>query len=232
MAYTPTPRVKNALDDTKMKLTAPAPTAAGKTASLVWGITGNNPRATVYTQDPNENDERTGYGKIIAKLDITVFNAFMVLVRQIANGPTDTKAKMENKNYTWFNRKRSDTPAVINTLWAGKDKDGGVWISIDEQNRPKIKFYISTPDFHCLYNGDGTPFTPEQVSKTFTIGYTELVQRTMNNLFTTTWVAPEPKTPPQNNGGGYNQQQQRQAPQQSRQAAPPAESTSDDDFPY
>lgn len=52
--FRPPPRIKNALDNRKLNLSAPTPGAQGKYANLIWGIINNNPRITVYTGDPSE----------------------------------------------------------------------------------------------------------------------------------------------------------------------------------
>lgn len=201
-----TPRKKNALDHRKLNLSAPCPTAQGKYSTLIWGVHANNPRLTVYTGDPEDSSERTGYGRIAANLDTPTFYAFVELLERISRGPEDCKFKIENKNYTWFGGKRSEVPVVVSSLWVGKDKEGAVWISITAENRPIIKFYINIPDFHAMFHGDGTPFSKAETSTLFAIGYCALLRNMVSELLVKEYVEEAPKKPfdasKQNRGGG------------------------------
>ena len=206
-------RTKNALDNRKLNLSAPTPGHQGKRASLIWGLYSNNPRLTVYTGDPNDQDASKGYGKITANLDAPVFFAFLQLLEMAVDPatPNDWKAKIENKNFIFPGGKRSEAPVVVSELFVGKDKDGVVWISIVDRNkdRPRIKFVIGGNDFHRFLHSDGTPFTDAETSVLFAKGYIKLLQEMMGNLLCSLWVEPEQR-PQQNNrggnggGGGYN----------------------------
>ena len=64
MAYEQTireSRVKNALDNRKLFLTAPVPStdpeAKGKYSTLQWMLVKNNPRMVVWTNDPADTGE-------------------------------------------------------------------------------------------------------------------------------------------------------------------------------
>lgn len=205
-------RVKNALDNRKLNLSAPTPGVQGAKASLIWGLYANNPRLTVYTNDPNDSGEQNGYGKISANLDGPTFFAFLELLKVAANAPGEFKDKVENKNFIFPGGKRSERPVVVSELWAGKDKDGIVWISVTARDRPKIKFPILSPDFHQFIHGDGTPYEPAETSKLFALGYINLLDKMMAHLMVTLWVEPEKKdfggdrggNRGGGGGGGYN----------------------------
>jgi uncharacterized membrane protein YgcG len=194
-------RIKNALDNRKLNLSAPTPGVQGKYASLIWGLYSNNPRLTVYTNDPNDSGEQNGYGKISANLDGPTFFAFLELLKIAVAAPGEFKDKVENKNFIFPGGKRSERPVVVSELWAGKDKDGLIWISVTARDRPKIKFPITNPDFHQFLHGDGTPYAPAETSKLFALGYINMLDKMMAHLMVTLWVEPEKKNPP---GGGGN----------------------------
>lgn len=206
-------RIKNALDNRKLNLSAPTPGHQGKTASLIWGLYGGaNPRLTVYTNDPNDQDAKTGYGKISANLDAPTFFAFLNYLDQACKleTPNDWKIKLENKNFTFFNGKRSDAPSLVSELIVGKDKDGVIWIAVFDKNkdRPKIKFQFGYNDFHRFVYPDGNPVPANEVSVAYAQGYITLLRGVVPNLLVDLYQEPEPKPNQGGNrggqGGGYN----------------------------
>lgn len=202
--FTPTPRVKNALDNRKLNLSAPVPNVQGKYASLIWGLYSNNPRITVYTNDPNDNNA-PGYGKISANLDLPVFYAFLHMLNMAIEAPGEYKNKVENKNYIFPGGKRSDTPVVVSELHVGKDKDGVLWISVTDamkKERPRIKFKFTPGDFHQFQHGDGRPYTEGEASVLFAKGYVNLLNSMMAHLAVVNYVEP-----PQKDQGGGGQRQ-------------------------
>lgn len=197
------PRKKIALDNSKLNLNAPCPTAPGKTSAWTWGFVKNNPRITVYTRDPADNTDKTGYGKIVANLDSPTLYMFFNLIEQAIKEPNGWKDKVVNRNYTWFGGKRSDAPVVLNELWAGKDADGCIWVSIvaKDKDRPIIKFIFGGTEFHHLYHGDGTQYTAAEASIGYAKGYVDVLRGIYTHLHVTEYVEPEP---PQQRPGGNN----------------------------
>lgn len=206
----PAPRVKNAFDNGKLKLSAPTPGVDKARANLIWGLEANNPRITVYTGDPQDAGADKGYGKIVAKLDLPVFFMVMELLHRAVDfkatsETSEFKDKVENKGYTWFSGKKSERPEVLNAIWIGKDKEGVIWISVTARNRPIIKFPFAPSDFHYFVHGDGTPFTAGETSVLFSRGYIRLLEKMMSAMAVSHWVEPPPRDPPpgtQRQGGG------------------------------
>lgn len=198
------PRKKIALDNSKLNLTAPCPTAPGKISALSWGFVKNNPRLTVYTRDPAEDNEKTGYGKIVANLDLPTLYMFFDNVHRAIVAENGFKVKIENKNYTFFGGKRSDAPQVLTELWTGKDKDGCVWVSITAVGRPMIKFIFGGTEFHHLFHGDGSPYTQAEASVGFAKGHIDLMRQLYSQVAVAEYVEPEPYQPRQGQGGGGN----------------------------
>ena len=204
--FQPTPRKKNALDSKKLNLVAPCPTAPGKRSSLIWGVYSNNPRLTVYTGDPEDSTERTGYGKIAANLDTPTFFAFIEMLEASAKSTEECKQKIDNKGFTWFGGKRSEVPVVLNSLIVGKDAEGCVFISVVADNRPIIKFFIGPSESHALYHSTGKPFTKAESSSLYAIAYCQLLRNMVGNVLVSEYVEEVAKKPYNPQGGNNNNQ--------------------------
>jgi hypothetical protein len=192
MAFTPEPRVKNALDNRKLNLVAPTPGVSGKFASLVWGLYANNPRITVYTNDPSDSSESKGYGRISANLDLPIFYTFLAKLTEVINHDGEIRYKIENKNYIFPNGKRSEKPVVVSELWFGKDKDGTIWLSVTARDRPKIKFPFAPYElYHSFQNADGTPIPPSEISKLYAKAYVTILENMMTHMACENYVEPK-----------------------------------------
>lgn len=201
--FRPPERVKNALDNRKLSMSVPCPGAQGKWSSLQWGLYANNPRITVFTNDPNDTGADKGYGKISANLDLPVFAAFLCELDKIIMGPEDVKVGIENKNFIFPGGKRSEKPVVVSTLWFGKNKEGEVWMSVVARDRPKIQFKFGAgQDFHHFVRGDGTPYSAGEWSQLCAKGYIRILEEMMPALAVANYVEPPKKDPPAG-GGGY-----------------------------
>lgn len=199
-------RIKNALDNRKLSLSATCPTSPQNKSSLSWSIIGNNPRCTIYTNDPEDNGQKNDYGRIVAKLDLAIFMMYMNLIDRVIKAPPDTKFGIKNENFKFPNGKRTDAPVLENTLWVGKDKDGIMWLSVVDANksRPVIKFPFVPSNFHHFIHGDGTPFTAAETSVLFAEGYRDTMARIMTHLAVTEYKEPPPKNQQGGGGGQYN----------------------------
>lgn len=236
--FQPPVRKKIALDNNKLNLSAECPTAAGKYSKLLWGFHNNNPRITVYTGDPSESTDKTNYGRIIANLDLPILYSFFELLERSITEENGFKAKIENKNFTFYGGKRSDAPVVVSELWVGKDKEGVVWMSVVMKDRPMIKFSLVPSTYHNLYHGDGTAFTKSEASVCFAKGYSYLLKQIYAQLSLTEFVDLQAlKDAKQGGGGGYNRgggQSSWQNNRQNKQPSEPAKSNADfgDDLPF
>jgi hypothetical protein len=205
--FKPAPREKNAFDNKKLNLTAPCPTAKGKMSSLVWGLFSNNPRITVYTNDPEDNTASKNYGKISANLDGPTFFAFLDLLYKVVDHEGEYKDKVDNMNYIFPGGKRSDRPVITSELWVGKDKEGVIWMSVAapaSQDRPRIKFIFQSSEFHHWIHGDGTPYSAAEASKLYARGYVRMLENMMAQMMVSNYVEPPPRdnTRGGNAGGG------------------------------
>ncbi len=208
------PRKKIALDNRKLSLYAPCPSAPGKSSSLSWRLVSNNPRICVYTNDPADMTEKNQNGLIAAALDAPVFFMLMQLLYKTIDGPNGVKEKIENKNFIFPGGKRSEKPVVVSEIIVGKDDDGVVFISVVafDKSRPRVKFELVPNEFHSLFHQNGQPFTKGEASALYARGYMQCLEGLMTHLLVTEWVEPEKKDNGNNRGGnrngGNNQRQQ------------------------
>jgi uncharacterized membrane protein YgcG len=193
-------RKKIAFDNRKLHLSTPCPTAKGKWSSLQVNLFSNNPRITVYTNDPEDQGESKQYGKISANLDAQVFFVFLQKLNEIIAGPSgEDKVKIENKNFIFPGGKRSESPVIQSELHFGKDAEGVVWLSVTAKDRPRIKFNFGVNDFHTLYHKSGEQYSKGEQSQLFARGWVRIMENMMTHMLVTEWTPPEPKD---NSGGG------------------------------
>jgi uncharacterized membrane protein YgcG len=203
-------RKKIAFDNRKLHLSTPCPTAKGKYSSLQVNLFSNNPRITVYTNDPDDQGESKQYGKITANLDAQVFMVFLGALAKIIDGPAgqEDKVKIENKNFIFPGGKRSESPVVQSELHFGKDAEGVVWVSVTARDRPRIKFPFGKSDFHTLFHKTGEQYSNGEQSALFARGWVRLMENMLAHLLVTEYVEPEKKDNGGGNrnggGGGYN----------------------------
>jgi hypothetical protein len=233
--FTGTPRKKIALDNGKFNLSAPS-TAEGKTASLTWGLHKNNPRIIVWTRDPQDMTEKNGNGKIQAELDMPVMLSLIESLELAIIKEPGWRAKLENKNYTYFGGKRSDAPVVLTEIWVGKDKEGYVFLSVTAPNRPTIKFKVAPSSFHHWFNSDGSQYTPQQISEIYAKGYAQMLRHVYLNLAVTEFVdvQAEKQQKQGGQGGGWNNNRNQNNAGGGGWNKQPAQTSSDqdDDLPF
>lgn len=199
--FKPVERTKIVFDEPKLDLKTL--NSKGKMSTLKWGLYKNNPRLTVYTNDP---DDTVDNGRIQAPLDAKTFYGFLVLLSRAIKSTVPFKAKIDNMNFTFFGGKRSENPTVISSLWVGRDEDGCIWISITAPKHPSIKFTFDHPDFHFIYHANGDQYTKAEYSQVYAEAYERLLTTLMTTAMNTHYIAPEPRPEGQQGGnrqGGY-----------------------------
>lgn len=193
-------RPKNVLDDRRIGMSAPS-TAKGKWASLNWGYFGNQARLTIWTNDPDDQqDKRNNNGRIDVKMPAMDFCKFLVLLEMATNFPEtgDHKRWMEVKDYSWYGKEKSKEVEVQGTLYVGR-KDGVVWMSLvsKDKGRPRIKFPFGNTMYTAFYNGDGEAMTDAEISLLVAKANLLFLKQTIPTLAVTTYKEPEKK-----DGGG------------------------------
>ncbi len=184
------PIKKNALDNRKLFLFAPAPNATSGQAVLMWNVFSNNPRVTVFTGDPTDNSQANNKGRISANLDAPVFFTFIEMMERVAKSKTPIELKVLNRNYSWVNNQRSEEPSVVSELHVGKDGDGQVWISVEAEKRPKVKFFVAPSDWHQFCYADGKPIEKADLITMHTLGYCQLLRNLVSGIMLNEYSEP------------------------------------------
>lgn len=211
---------KHALNNPKIVLSAPCPTAPGKMSHMKWDIYLNNPRIVIKTNDPSMLNKENQFGMFQAGMDTPIFGVWLEMLLDFANGAVDRKAKIQNQGRE--NESLSD-------IWFGKDKDGCVFVSVvyKKEEKPVIKFIFGPSDdrYHKIFHADGTEYTRAELSVIYAKSYYRFLGDMMNTILTTDYVEPAPFNP----DGGYPNKSNYVKPSGNQNTN---KSISNDDLPF
>lgn len=181
-------------------------------ATLTWAVMDGNPRLIARTGE--KASEENGYGKITAALDVAMAGMVFELLQEALDSQPGWKRKIVNRS-TYVDNRRFDTPQHVNDIAIGKDTEGRIWISLIQEGRPTIRFYMLPSSWHGLVNADGSVPAADELSAAFTRGYLrvgpELVAAVCalsvkDNQDEASAFA-ESGAPQRSGGGGYQQRQ-------------------------
>lgn len=144
------------LNDFKLRLTAKPLAQGAKPPAFVISIYRNNPQFTVFTG----HDNGSGLTMISAGMDIFTFRTVMLSLKELAINQTLGACKFRIDNKKPIPKEQRTDPKVrlkvTSETWIGKDEDGKCWVSLvstENEQAPKIKFYIGT-DYYHSYNAN------------------------------------------------------------------------------
>lgn len=164
MAEQPVKVPVNELD--RWSMFTPAPGVENRNSKLSWCIRAGNPRITVYTQIPTDQDK--GYGMINAPMDPATFLSFLSTLEAVALSPTPIKYQLKCET----SRKDADgvsSKFLLSTVMYGKGEDGIIWLSVIAEDRPKIVFNFTISNYHVFSISDRGPLTASEASKLQTL---------------------------------------------------------------
>jgi hypothetical protein len=247
--FIPPPKKKTAIEDQKWQLTAPCPTAQGKTSSFAVRLNGNNPQIIVYSNDPEDRGDAYKYGEIKASLNPKVFATITQMIRKLVHEKEPNSYFIRNSNHVFFGGKRSERPELINSVIVAREQDGTISIClVDEKykNRPKIKFSFGLDVYHEICKGDGSKLSRAELSQFVALGWCSYMDKMRCHLVADNYEEPQKKQQGgnnnygknapgarygNNNGGGNNQNyQQRQQPRSD--AIPASIDSFDEEIPF
>lgn len=222
-----TPLPRTALNEFKLRLSAPIVEGASRRPTLAVSVIKNNPRLQVRTEVETDANK----GLVNAPMDTNTFYVFLELIKMAIDAEPNTAWQIANKNHTWVNGERSRDPSVISTTLIGKDGEGRVFIGVKAKNVTPVKFIFAPSFYHNVAYKDGSALSEAEISVLYAKGYVKSLENLVANILDTHYTPPEPR---QGNGGGnYGGGNYRGggggAPRQ-RSSAPPKEAPSDDNW--
>lgn len=201
-------RKKNALNNPKIRMSAPNPNVKGVFSTLSWDLYQNNPRIIADTKDPSLSSPDNGYGRITAALEPITFGIFLGMLETAIKSKEAFKNKIETFSHEYVNNQRSQEAIHSSDIWVGKDTEGHVFMSVvsKKPNFPVIKFIFGTPDqrYHKFYHADGTPLSKAELSVYAAIAYLNLLRSLVPSVMDTHYYEAPPNPNWKNNNGGGN----------------------------
>ena len=183
---------KTALDDPKLALHGEPWTEGDfkNKPSLKLRYVNNNFRFTCYLSHPDEGGDAK---PVNVNMTLNIANTFLSLLEAALDDPEWRMAGVENKNYDWYNQKRSDKPSVQSAASVARDKDGVICIIITGKNRPTAVFQFLPSFWFAIKYKDGTDMSKSDVSKHVARGWLNSVRGLMGPVAADMYKHPEPK---------------------------------------
>jgi hypothetical protein len=233
---------KAPIDWYQLALSAQCPAAPDQRSSMIFGVNNHNVTITVYTNDPNDKDNKqTNNGMIKTSMRIDVFLAFLAIFETVlkAKGPF----KRIVTGVRWYNGKdKLETPWNDTDLFVNKDADGVMSLTLTSKKSQKITFGFIPKGYHetHYFKDEAGNLLPDgEVSMMYARGRMELLKKVVelemfNKLLLTSrpdeYAPPVIRTFPGSNGGGGGNSSS--APQRSTPVRETATVDDDDDVPY
>lgn len=155
---------------------ANTPNRKGFRCRLVFGERNGNPRITHY---PNLEKESENEKTVVCSVgfDPMTFWEFLRRFELIIRGPEGGKDHIENR----ARKKNEDgTPGdwyIMNSLRFGKDEEGVVWIAIQDERVPNVRYLIENSAYHNFFREDGTRVSRAEGSKAYAMALVDLLRR-------------------------------------------------------
>ena len=142
----------------------------GKKARFQFSVREGYPRLTVFT------GARGRDGIISGPMDIDGFLVFTKSLQDIANGKPGDKMAVDLKTMLYENNQPTDKTQLMSTLFFGKDDDGMVWLGLQTEGKPKLKFIFKVSDYMLFRKADGTTPLPSEMSSIIASSYASMLE--------------------------------------------------------
>lgn len=142
----------------------------GKRARFQFSVRETYPRLTVFTGAKGKE------GIISGPMDMDGLMLFCKYLEDIADGPNNSKMAIELKTMQYENDKPTDNKVLVSTLFCGKDEKGHVWIGLQAEGKPKLKFIFKGTDYMVFKKSDGTSPSDSEMSAIIAKSYVNMVK--------------------------------------------------------
>lgn len=163
-------RKKTPLDEVGLRLTADTlENGTGRPTLKVYPNGKNTVRFDIWSNLPGDKND----GRITLDVPFGILFVFLELVKYYAEPSTQAdRSHVELTGFTFFGGKRSEKPEVLGKLYAGKDEQGVVFISVQvsDSTRPKIMFPLLDQSFSRIVTPQGV-MNKAQASMIYARGY-------------------------------------------------------------
>lgn len=158
-------KTKRIFESAALVMWAPSPGTDNKFAKLSWGISGVNPRITVFTNNPADTGPGIVNSVISAPMNLVTMLTFLSHLENCVKSSTEIKGRIACYTMKWENGLRTNEKILLSEVWFGRDAEGLIWISLISPNRPQIRFVFSISDYCVITKSDGTTTTNAENSQ-------------------------------------------------------------------
>lgn len=225
--YRPQPKV-TILKDWKLRLSADPVNGSKRRPSLTWNTSAKGFVIQVYT---NVDSDHNG-GQIKAILDIPTFFAFTGMLEKAIESQGTFMQAIECKDYTWINRKRSDTPVKQAKLVVGKDDAGMVYIAVTSDKTSKVVFRFKVPFLYDIKTADGEMLPEAEGSKMYAKAYLKALSAFVPELMRIEYKGKEDKSNQGNSNNNYSGGNGGGNYSNKQNNTPPTSNDFDDELPF
>lgn len=197
-------RKKTPLDEPGLRLVADTlENGTGRPTLKVYPNGKNSIRFDIWSNLPGDKND----GRITLDVPYIIMYTFLELVKYYSESSTPAdRSYIELTGYTFYGGKKSDKPEVLGKLYAGKDDNGVVFISVQvaDSTRPKIMFPLIDQSFSRIITAQG-PLNKAAASAMYARGYTTALQLFLQQHCSEAYVDKSQQNKGGNggNGGGY-----------------------------
>ncbi len=197
-------RKKTPLDEPGLRLVADTlENGTGRPTLKVYPNGKNSIRFDIWSNLPGDKND----GRITLDVPYIIMYTFLELVKYYSESSTPAdRSYIELTGYTFYGGKKSDKPEVLGKLYAGKDDNGIVFISVQvaDSTRPKIMFPLIDQSFSRIITAQG-PLNKAAASAMYARGYTTALQLFLQQHCSEAYVDKSQQNKGGNggNGGGY-----------------------------
>lgn len=168
-------RKKTPLDEIGLRLTADTlENGTGRPTLKVYPNGKNSIRFDIWSNLPGDKND----GRISLDVPYMIMFTFLELVKHYAEPSTPAdRSYLELTGFTFFGGKKSEKPEVLGKIFAGKDENGVVFISVQvsDSTRPKIMFPLIDQNFSRIITANG-PLNKATASALYARGYVTALQ--------------------------------------------------------